>query len=58
MTAKANLIHVERVERFRSEIQTSEAVRIEQYDFVSEAVGLTLGTMTFCWILTSLCGLA
>jgi hypothetical protein len=58
MTAKANLIHVERVERFRSEIQTSEAVRIEQYDFVSEAVGLTFGTMTFCWILTSLCGLA
>jgi len=57
-TAKApNFVQIQRVENFRSEIQTSETVRLGQFNFLSETVGLTFGTMTLCWIITSLCAL-
>jgi hypothetical protein len=56
--AKApNIIQIERVDRFQSEIQQSEAVRVAQYNFLSEVSGLIFGLITLCWIISSLCGL-
>jgi hypothetical protein len=52
-----NVIQIERVARFQSEIRASEAVRVGQYSFASEVVGLIFGMMTLCWIITSLCAL-
>jgi hypothetical protein len=46
------------VEQFQSEIQSFEAARLGQYSFLSEVVELIFGTMTLCWIVTSLCSLA
>jgi hypothetical protein len=52
-----NFIQIERVARFQSEIQAPEAVRVGQYSFVSDVVGLIFGMMTLCWIITSFCAL-
>jgi hypothetical protein len=52
-----NLIPIEHVARFQSEIQTSEAVRVGLYNFLSEASELLFGMMTLYWIITSLCAL-
>ena len=35
----------------------SDAVRVGQYNFLSEVVELIFGMMTLCWIITSLCAL-
>jgi hypothetical protein len=53
-TKASNFVHVQRVERFLGEIKTSEAVRIGQYNFLSEMVGLSFGLMTLGWIISSL----
>lgn len=56
--AKApNFIQIERVDRSPIEIQTSEALRVAQYNFLSEVSGLIFGLITLCWIISSLCGL-
>lgn len=52
-----NFIQVEQVEQLPSEIQMSDAVRVGQYNFLSEVVELIFGMMTLCWIITSLCAL-
>ncbi len=52
-----NTIQIELVEWFQSEIQTSKALRVGQYNFLSEVVGLIFGMMTLGWIITSLCAL-
>jgi hypothetical protein len=58
VASNAKAPNLMQVERFQTEIQTSEAVRAGQYNFLSEMVGLTFGLMTLCWIITAFCALA
>jgi hypothetical protein len=52
-----NFVQFERVDRFQSEVQSSEALDHAQHNFLSEVSGLIFGLITLCWIISSLFGL-
>jgi hypothetical protein len=54
LTKASDSVRFQRVKRLLREIKTSEAVRIEQYNFLSEMVGLSFGLMTLSWVISSL----
>ena len=49
-----NFIQIERVDWYQAEIQPSEAVRVAQYNLLSEVSGLIFGLITIYWIISSL----